>query len=86
MGFTSGIFHSGNTCIKPGQSISGMSYFFLSVYGDNKFDPEIIDSKILGNFVIYDNFDKKSKNDVVFNYKSLEEIKNIIPQIEKILS
>lgn len=79
-----GLFHDGKTSIKPGSHISGMSYFFASFYGDNYYNPIFKDNKTCGKFIIIDGFSKKTESDISFTELSLEKIKEMIPEIEKI--
>jgi len=80
-----GFFHDGKTNIKPGNHISGMSYFFASFYGDEYYNPIFKDNKTLGKFVITDGFNKKTESDIFFSEISFEKIKEIIPEIDKII-
>lgn len=80
-----GFFHDGRTTIRPRGSISGVSYFFASFYGDEYYNPIFKDNKILGKFIIMDGCNKKTESDISFNEISLKKIQEIIPEIDKII-
>jgi len=80
-----GLFHDGKTNIKPGNHISGMSYFFTSFYGDEYYNPIFKDNKTLGKFVITDGFGRKTEKEILFNEMPLEKIKEMVPDIDKIV-
>ena len=82
---TRGFFHDGSTYIRPGSSISGVSYFFASFYGDDYYNPIFKDNKILGKFVIIDGFGRKTETEILFNEMPIEKIKEMIPDIDKII-
>jgi len=80
-----GPFHDGSTSIKPGNSIGGVSYFFISFYGSDYYNPIFKDNKILGKFVIIDGFGRKIEKEILFNEMPLEKIKEMVPDIDKIV-
>lgn len=82
---TKGLFHDGSTSIRPGNSISGVSYFFISFYGGDYYNPIFKDNKILGKFVIIDGFGRKTEKEILFNEMPLEKIKEMVPDIDKII-
>jgi hypothetical protein len=82
---TRGLFHDGSTSIRPGNSISGVSYFFVSFYGDDYYSPMFKDNKILGKYVIIDGFGRKTETEILFNEIPLGKIKEMVPDIDKIV-
>lgn len=79
-----GPFHSGDTIIEPGTSISGIIYYVAEFYGDEVWNPKINGDKIKGNIVVKDAFGKKKSTKITFSKKSLDFINEIVEDIEKI--
>lgn len=79
-----GLFHDGSTSIRSGNFISGISYFILTFYED-EYNPIFKDNKITGKFVIIDGFGRKIETEILFNEMPLEKIKEIIPNVDKII-
>ncbi len=80
-----GLLFSGETLIESGGSISGMVYFVAEFWGGEAWNPIIKGNKIAGELVIRGVYGKKAHCKIIFSEKSLEEIKNMIEGIEKIL-
>lgn len=78
-----GLF-SGETMIDSGDKISGMAYYVAFFWGDGDWNPQIVEGKIKGKFVIKNAFRKKTSCTIVFSEISLEKATSMIPGIEKI--
>jgi len=79
-----GLFHEGSTMIKSGGSISGMSYYIAEFYGGGGWDPLMKENKAVGRIIVRDIFGNSSKVNVLFTKISLERVKRIIENIDKI--
>ncbi len=79
-----GLIFSGDTLVDAGCSISGMAYYIYECYGDEIFDPLIIDDTIKGFFELKDVFETKTKCNINFTYKKLDYVQTIVKDIEKI--
>lgn len=74
----------GETLVDSGTSISGMAYYIAEFYGNESWNPVIIDKKIIGKIVIKDIFGNIAHAKFNFSNVSLEYVKSIIEEIDKI--
>jgi hypothetical protein len=82
LGIRSSLF-SGDTLVKSGQSIVGLAYYNYECYGDEGWDPLIIDGKIQGKIIVTDVFRKKSNSSFPIIKQELDFIKQFFKDIEK---
>lgn len=74
----------GNTDVQSGHSIAGMAYFTYECYGDTTWDPRLKDGMVACTFNIKDVFGGTAEATLSLKRKSLDEVKKMVPDIEKI--
>ncbi len=72
---------SGETFVSPGCSVSGVAYYELEIWGDEKWNPNVIGDEIKANLVVTDGFKSQTKITIRFKEKSLEDAYKIVPSI-----
>ncbi len=77
-------YSDGETYVVSGACVGGMAYFRIELFGDDSFDPIIINNQITAYFKIKDVFGKKAFTKITFSEKPLDEIKKICKDIDKI--
>jgi len=78
-----GPLFDGQAVIKSGEGVSGFAYYTYEFWGDKSFSPKIVDNKITGYFKIKDIFGSRVGTKIIFSEKTLDHIKEIIPNIDK---
>lgn len=79
-----GLMIAVDSVIEPGTSKSGVAYYYAEFYGDEAWNPKIVNGRITGKIVIRDIFGKKKKCKIVFSEKPLEKVLEIIENLDKI--
>lgn len=72
----------GDTFVKAGASISGMSLYRVGFRGHDKHNPIIKEHKIQGKYIVGNVYGKKSETNIFFHEMSLAEAKKIVPSID----
>ena len=79
-----GVIHEGHITAEAGSGVSGMVFYVYECYGDEAWDPRVKDGKITGRFTVRDVFGGKAKCNIIFCEKSLDRIKELVPDIANI--
>jgi hypothetical protein len=70
--------------VDAGCSTSGMVYYLYECYGGDGWNPESKDQQVRGKFEATDGFQRKARCSIMFNYKSIDDIRSFAPGIDEI--
>jgi hypothetical protein len=79
-----GVHFDGNTLTEPGCSISGMVFFEYECFGDESWNPSILNGKVSTTFSVKTIFGKICQCAIEFSEKTLGEIDAMAPGIHQI--
>ena len=77
-----GVFHDGDTVVKSGCSIAGFAYYIVGLYGDELWNPEIVEGKAVGKIVVRGVYGRKTTAIIHFNRITLEKAKELVEGID----
>ncbi len=80
-----GRWFEGRTHVEAGSSISGTVFYVYQCYGHDVWNPQVRNGEITGHFAIRDVFGGRAGCSITFRERTLEYIKSMIPDIDKLL-